>query len=107
MGGKSSSGSFTIAAGYGILSGEVVDVPKLQAPGFITAISKPVWLKRDFPDIRHCKSLAITSKSTTDYDGYHMSFGIAHPIWNSYAYGYKAPFKPSTTEFSTVKIPLS
>ena len=107
MGGKSDSGSFTIAGGYGILSGEVVDVPKLKAPGFITAGSKSRWFKRDFPDVRHCRSLAITSKSTTDYDGYYISFGIAHPNWKSFAFGYKAPFKPSTTEFSTIKIPFN
>ena len=107
MGGQSSTGAFVVAGGYGILSGEVVDVPKLQAPGFIVGESKPAWWSRDFPDVRHCKSLAITSKSTTDYDGYYVSFGIAHTNWKSFAFGYKAPFTPSTTDFTTVKIPFN
>ena len=107
MGGKSDSGSFRIARGSGILSGEVVDVPKLKAPGFITAATKSKWFKRDFPDVRHCKSLAITSKTTEAYDGYYISFGIAHPNWKSFAFGYKAPFKPTNGDFTTIKIPFT
>lgn len=108
MGGKSETGSFRITEeGFGVLSGNVVDVPKLKAPGFITVASKSKWFKRDFPDVRNCKSLAITSKSTEKYEGYYISFGIAHTNWKSFAFGYKAPFKPSTSEFTTIKIPFN
>merc|ERR1711879_246015 len=45
MGGKS-TGSWSLGSGFGILDGEVVDVPSLSAPGFIKAAGDGT-----FPDI--------------------------------------------------------
>merc|ERR1740117_73087 len=70
MGGASSRHSFTIANGYGTLSGNVVELPRARIPGFIRASAPGVY-----PDVAGCKSLAITSKSTISYDGYYISFG--------------------------------
>eukprot|EP00966_Prymnesium_polylepis_P033621 781538-Prymnesium_polylepis.1 len=38
MGGRS-HGEWALGTGYGVLDGEVVDVPSLKAPGFITAVA--------------------------------------------------------------------
>merc|ERR1711998_508189 len=45
MGGRS-TGTWTLGDGFGILDGEVVDVPSLSAPGFIKAAADG-----KFPDI--------------------------------------------------------
>lgn len=90
MGGKS-TGTFKIKDGVGVFDGEVVDVPFLQAPGFIKVDSRGM---RPYADVSACKALKLTLKSTVDYDGYRVSFGNAHPPdGKTFAFGYKADLK--------------
>jgi len=105
MGGKS-TGNFTIKNGIGYFVGRVVNVPFLQAPGFITTQSMD---KTPFPDVRSCNALAITARSKVDYTGYRVSFGTKQPpIHKRHAYGYKAHFNAPTGEaFTTVEIPFA
>ena len=49
--------------------GEVRIVPALKAPGFIHCSSSPRLLGHTFPDVSGCTGIAITLRSTTDYDG--------------------------------------
>ena len=53
MGGKS-TGTFTIAGGVGVFNGSVVDVPFLQAPGFIKVSSSE---SVPYPDVSSCSAL--------------------------------------------------
>ena len=109
MGGKS-TGSFTVADGKGIFSGEVVDVPFLHAPGFIKASVVDVNPSgRIFPDISACKNIALTVKSETDYKGFRFSIGNAHaPGGKFHAYGYKADFNAGPAgQVNTVTLPLT
>jgi hypothetical protein len=93
MGGASSSGSFRIANGYADLQGTVVDIPRAGIPGFIRGKSADRWMRRDFPDVRRCKSLSIVAKTSTNYTGYYISFGKSNARGNSrFAKGHKAPF---------------
>merc|ERR1719316_1537839 len=59
MGGKS-TGTFTIQGSTGIFDGDVVDVPSLQAPGFIKATAS-VGLFSSFADVSSCSSLVLTA----------------------------------------------
>jgi len=71
MGGKS-TGSWAVGDGFGILDGEVVDVPSLSAPGFIKAAADGT-----FPDISAFAdgNLVLTVRtSTPEYAGYRVSF---------------------------------
>lgn len=86
MGGRS-TGSFRVQSGLGVFQGKVVDVPFLQAPGFIQARTTD---HRPFPDISTCSAFKLTLQSHTDYTGYRFSFGNAHaPGGKMFAYGYK------------------
>jgi hypothetical protein len=119
MGGKS-TGTFIIDAdgggvGVGIakFQGEVVNVPFLQAPGFIQSRTTDDVV---FPDISSCQAIQIICKSNSKYNGYRISFGNAHaPHGKFFAYGYKADLKvppPSQQRghedpFDTVTIPIT
>jgi len=105
MGGKS-AGTFTASNGLGVFDGEVVDVPKLQAPGFIQALTWDFW--KSFPDISNCAAIDILAKATGDYGGYRLSFSMAHPEeGKQFAYGYKSHFVPTVGSFGRVSIPLA
>merc|ERR1712151_727108 len=71
MGGKS-TGTWALGDGFGILDGEVVDVPSLSAPGFIKASGDG-----SFPDISAFIDGSLVLKvrtSTPEYAGYRVSF---------------------------------
>mmetsp|Transcript_91363 Transcript_91363/g.126862 ORF Transcript_91363/g.126862 Transcript_91363/m.126862 type:complete len:242 (-) Transcript_91363:108-833(-) len=113
MGGRS-TGTFTIENGVGKFEGEVVDVPFLQAPGFLQARSAGGPSGEEFPDISRCSALQIVAKSNTPYQGYRVSFGKAHaPGGKLFAYGYKASFslegqrKKDKDGFALVTIPFN
>merc|ERR1712178_149441 len=80
MGGES-TGTFTIENELGVFDGEVVDVPYLQAPGFIKVVSSALQGFSDvYPSIASCEALTITSMATEAYSGYRVSFSNAHPL---------------------------
>lgn len=107
MGGES-TGTFTQQNGLGIFDGNVVDVPSLKAPGFIKVSSQSFLGLGKFKDVSMCSSLTITAKSSSDYAGYRISFGNAHPSGGKFfAFGYKAHFSPKIGEFGTVSIPFN
>ena len=87
MGGKSHSSFYIDENQKGILDGEVVDVPFLHAPGFIT-----VRGNGNYPDVSSCTSLVLKAKTNETYGGYRISFGNRHVRGNRYARGYKANF---------------
>lgn len=89
MGGKS-HGSVSIQGGVGIFDGEVVDVPFLQAPGFITMETNGGV----YPDVSSCVGLNLTVRSRQDYSGYRFSFGNVHVPGGRFAFGYKTDFHP-------------
>lgn len=71
MGGKS-TGSWALGDNFGILDGEVVDVPSLSAPGFIKAAADG-----EFPDISAFidGNLVLSVRtSTPGYAGYRVTF---------------------------------
>merc|ERR1711908_58588 len=66
----------------------------------------------EFPDISTCTGMRFETKTNTEYTGYRVSFGKAHPFGNGFAYGYKAPLLldedlPPVGEFGTVDIPFT
>lgn len=109
MGGKS-TGTFAIENGVGAFLGEVVDVPFLQAPGFIQA--RTVDRAAHYPDLRACQGLQLTLTSDhPEYQGYRFSFGHAHPPDGKFfAFGYKTSFQvaaaDSTTTQQTIVLPF-
>jgi hypothetical protein len=108
MGGQSTS-TFTIQDGVGTLNGTCAIVPKLSAPGFITARTSD---SIKFPDISNCAGLSITSKSQStpaNYDGYRISFGSDSSFSSCgkfFARGFKSDFAAGEGEFKTVQIPF-
>ena len=108
MGGKS-TGTFTVADGKGVFSGEVVDVPFLKAPGFIMASVVDMTHGRIFPDITSCKSVELQVQSENNYTSFRFSIGNAHaPGGKFHAYGYKADFNAGTPgQVNTVTLPLN
>lgn len=115
MGGKS-SGTWSLGDGFGIMDGEVVDVPSLSAPGFIKAQAPG-----SLPDVSEFidGSLVLTVRSTNpEYTGYRVSIvsGAASPNFSCSAGGslpfsrgcYKQKFSvPAGDEFVDVKIPFN
>jgi len=114
MGGKS-TGTWSLGKGFGIMDGDVVDVPSLKAPGFIKAAADG-----KFPDVSDFidGSLVLSVRtSTPDYAGYRVSFasGMASPAF-SCAAGGSLPFSrgcfkqkftvPAGSDFTDVKIPF-
>ena len=105
MGGKS-TGDFTVdtARKVGVFAGEVVDVPKLKAPGFLKAsTSAGYFAKGNFADARGSTHLVLRVRSLTPYAGYKVSLGHNYfPILKDY----KADFT-ATSEWSDVMIPFT
>ncbi len=106
MGGQSFA-DFVIEDGALKFTGEVVDVPSLQAPGFV----KVATSDRDvgFPDISSCTSLGLTVRATDNYDGYRLAFGNARPPAGTgggfFTSGHKSIF--FVNESTTVQVPLN
>jgi hypothetical protein len=103
MGGQS-VGTFTVKDGVGVFDGTCAIVPFLGAPGFIKAQTD----KTTLPDVRSCSGLALTLKSTNDYDGFRFSFGNKRADCGKFfATGHKANFKAPKGELATVQIPFT
>lgn len=103
MGGKS-TGSVSIDGGVGVFDGKVVDVPFLQAPGFITMETNG----GSYPDVSSCTSLKMTLRASEEYSGYRVSFGNVHVPGGRFAFGYKADFIPPVgDDFGEVVIPFT
>merc|ERR1712046_214129 len=115
MGGKS-TGTWSLGNGFGIMDGDVVDVPSLKAPGFIKAAADG-----KFPDVSDFLdgSLVLSVRSSTpDYAGYRVTFasGSASPSF-SCAAGGSLPFSrgcfkqkftvPAGSDFTDVKLPFN
>lgn len=105
MGGKS-TGNFRVEHDVGRFVGEVVDVPFLNAPGFIKGHTTD---HNVFPDVTSCQALQIIARSKTEYAGYRISFGNSHaPGGKFFAFGYKANMKDvPTDDFGEITIPFS
>jgi len=115
MGGKS-TGTWSLGDGFGILDGEVVNVPSLQAPGFIKAQAPG-----NFPDVSDFidGSLVLSVRTTNpDYEGFRVTFvsGAASPNFSCSAGGslplsrgcYKQKFSvPAGDDFTDIKIPFN
>jgi len=115
MGGQS-TGTWSLGDGFGIIDGEVVDVPSLEAPGFIKAQAKG-----SFPDISDFidGSLVLSVRTTNpEYEGYRVTFvsGAVSPDFACSAGGslplsrgcYKQKFSvPAGDDFVDVKIPFN
>ena len=108
MGGKS-TGTFHVdeSSGTGVFEGKVVNVPFLDAPGFIQV--RTTGEGSPFPDISTCTALELELKSNVEYTGYRVSFGTAHaPGGKFFARGYKATIEDvPMQEFGSVVIPLN
>jgi hypothetical protein len=103
MGGKS-TGTFTVQDNEGVFDGTCAIVPSLNAPGFIKASTS----KTTLPDVSSCSGLALTVKSSNDYDGFRFSFGNKRgDCGKFFAVGHKANFKAPKGEFGTVQIPFT
>jgi len=115
MGGRS-TGTWSLGSGFGVMDGEVVNVPSLKAPGFIKAAADG-----NFPDISAFidGSLVLTVRtSTPEYEGYRVSFasGAGSPSF-SCAGGGGLPFSrgcfkqkfsvPAGSDFVEVKLPFN
>jgi len=115
MGGKS-TGTWSLGDGFGIMDGEVVDVPSLQAPGFIKAQASG-----SFPDASAFidGNLVLSVRTTNpEFEGYRVTFvsGAASPSFSCSAGGslpfsrgcYKQKFSvPAGDDFVDVKIPFN
>merc|ERR1711988_1553774 len=115
MGGKS-TGTWSLGNGFGILDGEVVDVPALKAPGFIKAAADG-----KFPDVSAFidGSLVLSVRTTTpDYAGYRVTFvsGAASPSYSCAGGGslplsrgcFKQKFSvPAGSDFVEIKLPFN
>lgn len=103
MGGMS-TGTATVVNGVGVFEGEVVDVPKLKAPGFISMMARGGF----YPDLSSCQGLRFNLMSNTDYKGYRVSFGTNHPAGSMpYANGYKTRFDAPVGFYGDVEIPFT
>ena len=101
MGGESYS-TVTIQDKLGIFEGEVVDVPFLHAPGFITMRGEG-----EYPDVSSCDSLRLTARSSEPYSGYRISFGQKTVPGNHHAFGFKADFNPLvSSDMGDIDIPF-
>lgn len=115
MGGKS-TGSWSLGDGFGILDGEVVDVPSLSAPGFIKAAGDGT-----FPDISQFAdgNLVLSVRtSTPEFAGYRVTL-VSGAVSADFACAgggslplsrgcYKEKFTvPAGSDFVDVKIPFS
>lgn len=112
MGGQSYS-NLAIENGIARFTGKCAIVPSLQAPGFITMETGNQFVDKPskFPDISSCSAFSFEIKTNTDYGGYRVSFGKAHPKGGRFASGYKAPLLldddlPPVGEFGSVVVPF-
>jgi hypothetical protein len=115
MGGKS-TGTWALGSGFGILDGEVVDVPSLKAPGFIKAAADG-----KFPDISAFVdgSLVLSVRtSTPEFAGYRVTLvsGATSPSFSCAGGGslpfsrgcYKQKFSvPAGGDFVEIKVPFN
>jgi len=115
MGGKS-TGTWAVQDGFGVLDGEVVNVPSLSAPGFIKAAADG-----KFPDASSAFGGNLVLKvrsSTPDYLGFRVTFtaGATSASFACAAGGslplsrgcFKAKFSvPSGSDFTQIKIPFT
>jgi len=115
MGGKS-TGTWSLGNGFGILDGEVVNVPSLKAPGFIKAAADG-----KFPDVSEFLdgSLVLSVRTTTpEYAGYRVAFvaGATSPSFSCAAGGslpfsrgcFKQKFSvPAGSDFVDIKLPFN
>merc|ERR1711918_245804 len=106
----------SLGDGFGIMDGEVVDVPSLQAPGFIQAQATG-----QFPDVSAFidGSLVLSVRTTNpEFEGYRVTFesGAQSPSFSCSAGGslpfsrgcYKQKFSvPAGDDFVDVKIPFN
>jgi hypothetical protein len=115
MGGRS-TGTWSLGDGFGILNGEVVNVPSLKAPGFIKAAADG-----KLPDVSDFidGSLVLSVRtSTPEYAGFRVTFvsGATSPSF-SCAGGGSLPFSrgcfkqkfsvPAGSKFVDVKLPFN
>jgi len=115
MGGKS-TGTWSLGNGFGIMDGEVVNVPSLKAPGFIKAAADG-----KLPDVSDFidGSLVLTVRSSTpDFAGYRVAF-VSGAVSGAYACagGGSLPFSrgcfkqkfnvPAGSDFVEVKLPFN
>lgn len=70
-------------------------MPALGAPGFILCKSSPKLLGHTFPDASSCTGLAVTLRSTTDFDGCGRPAATKHPPQQNSRYSSNTP--PTTT----------
>eukprot|EP00928_Gymnodinium_smaydae_P091603 TRINITY_DN7532_c0_g2_i4.p1 TRINITY_DN7532_c0_g2~~TRINITY_DN7532_c0_g2_i4.p1 ORF type:complete len:459 (+),score=96.92 TRINITY_DN7532_c0_g2_i4:184-1377(+) len=115
MGGKS-TGTWSLGQGFGILDGEVVDVPSLKAPGFIKAAADGSF--RDISAFADGSLVLKVRTTTPDYAGFRVSFasGAMSPSF-ACAGGGGLPFSrgcfkqkftvPAGGEFIEVKLPFN
>jgi len=115
MGGKS-TGTWSLGDGFGILDGQVNNVPSLKAPGFIKAAGSGT-----FPDASEFidGSLVLTVRtSTPEYAGFRVTFASgATSSAFSCAGGGGLPFSrgcfkqkfsvPAGSDFTEVKLPFN
>merc|ERR1711865_508569 len=114
-GGKS-TGTWSLGNGFGIMDGEVVNVPSLKAPGFIKAAADG-----KLPDVSDFIGGSLVLKvrtSTPDFAGFRVTFvsGATSPAF-SCAGGGSLPFSrgcfkakysvPAGADFTEVKIPFN
>lgn len=105
MGGESHA-TVSITDGLAIFDGEVVDVPFLHAPGFVTMESTSAGV--EYPDVSSCDTLRLVLRSSETYSGYRISFGNRHVPGNRFAFGYKANFDaPLGSDMGIVEIPFN
>merc|ERR1712176_1320265 len=107
---------WSLGDGFGILDGEVVNVPSLKAPGFIKAAADG-----KFPDVSEFidGNLVLSVRTATpEYAGYRVAFvaGATSPSFSCAAGGslpfsrgcYKEKFSvPAGSDFVDVKIPFN
>jgi len=105
MGGRS-TGVTQYTTSELIFKGSVVDVPSLQAPGFIKTTSSENG--QSYPDLRSCTGLTMSAYAIgPQYDGFRFSFSQAHPIdGNFFSYGYKTNIAVSSTP-TTIVMPFN
>jgi lipocalin len=106
MGGKS-TGTWTVDTEnkIGIFDGNVVDVPRLKAPGFIKAQSA----NSQFPDISSCSAIVLRARSSTAYTGYRLSFSNKKSLFCSFfSGGFKTHFAaPTGSSFQDIVLPFT
>mmetsp|Transcript_20653 Transcript_20653/g.44644 ORF Transcript_20653/g.44644 Transcript_20653/m.44644 type:complete len:377 (-) Transcript_20653:39-1169(-) len=95
--------------GIAIFDGDVVDVPFLGAPGFVTMESyydngssggsdgSDGSEAEKYPDVSTCQAMRLVLRSVIPYGGYRVSFGTRHVPGNRFAFGYKADLDLSSS----------